>query len=282
MKKILVYVIFACFAFTATAQDYAQHQFLFRGTGGMNTLLYNITGKGSVKAGFGGGAGLGYNFFLSQHLAIGTGVEFSLYNTSVTYDNLQSNYLATDMDKQENFTFQYTLKNFEEKQSLSFITVPILFTWQNNKFYASGGFRIAIPLSSSFDQTSTQLQTNGTYPDGNSYGPPAGLPIPEAGFVNKNNYTASGNLELKTSFMLSLEGGMKWELSDKWSLYTGLYADYGLNDMKDVSGKNPVQYQQNKPSVLLGNSVLNSSYVNNIHTLSLGLRISIAFGKITK
>ncbi len=278
MKKILSYIILACVTFSASAQDGVKHEFVLRGAAGMSSLNYTIS-QGTVSGGFGAGGGLAYNFFFNQYLGLGTGLEFGLYNAKASFSNLQGAYTALDKREQETFTFQYALKNFEEQQSAAFLTIPLLLNYRYNSFYASAGLRIAIPLSTTYKQTASQLQTSGSYPDGNTYGSP---PVPEAGFITTTAYSASGSMDLKTSCMLSLEAGWKWTLADKWRLYTGLYFDYGLNDIQGAKDKNPVQYQSDKPAVLLANSVANSHFVQDIHTLSFGLRLGLAFGKSAK
>lgn len=279
MKRIIIYSIFVFATCSISAQNYAKHEFVLRGGVGATSLNASTAGV-TNKGGFGGNAGLGYNYFFSSRFGIGTGLELGFYNAKSTADLLTASYQAYDKVEQENFNFSYNFVGFEEKQSITMFTIPLLVNFQTgvkNKFYASAGFRIAIPVGKSIEQTATNLLTTGTY----AGFPPFEGDVPESGFVNIDNYSASSSVELNTSFMLSLEAGMRWKLTENWGLYTGLYLDYGLNNIRKTNNKQVVQYQTDAPASLQANSVLNTSWTSKVHPMSYGLRISVAFGKTT-
>lgn len=277
MRKITIYTILAIMAFPAIAQDFEKHEFLFRGAVGGTSLQTDVAGITS-KVGLGGGAGLGYNFFFSSKWGVGTGIELGFYNASTTIGNLTGDEWTTDLSSSESFRFQYEAQNYEEKQSINMLTIPLLVNFQTGEkytLYASAGLRIGIPLSSKAEQTAAQLTTSGFYP---ALGYVV-TDVPEAGFATISNYSASGNLDLKTSCILSVEAGLKWKLIKNWNVYTGLYLDYGLNNIQKTADKQVVHYQADKPAVFEANSILNTPKNDGIHTLSFGVRIGVAFSK---
>jgi hypothetical protein len=91
---------------------------------------------------------------------------------------------------------------------------------------------------------------------------------------------------MKTMWMLTAEAGLKWDISDQFSLYTGLCIDYSLNGINRSKGKPFLVYNPSKPSEYFINSVLNTQYTENgitrsfltrTNPVSAGIVIRLAF-----
>lgn len=280
MKRIAIHIVCVVAGFSASAQDYIKHEFMLRGATGVNSLLFDTQGV-TNKVNVGGNVGVGYSFFFNSNWGIGTGLELGFYSSEATIDRLYAEYGAFDNSTREEFTFRYKGENFEEQQSVTMLTIPLLATFQKGTeyiFYSTAGVRISIPVSATYDQKVSKLTTVGYYP---SLGYPV-EGVPEAGFVEIPGYNSSGDIDLKTSFMLSVEAGMKWKIRKCWHLYTGVYVDYGLNNIQKESDKETVQYRTEQPDKLGSNSLLNTSLTESIHVISCGIRVGVVFGKVSK
>lgn len=281
-KIITIILIFAFCGTSLLAQK--KQEFSIWGAGGLSTLKYD-TNVGDSKNGMGGAFGVGYNYYFSQNWSVGTGLELSLYNSKTTINELYDAYNTTDGTY--NFEFRTTVSNFEEKQNTMFINIPIMAQFEipaigDNNFYASGGFKIGIPVSKKFKVTKMHMENRGYYPQfGGEIDEPEFM-----GFGSFDRRDKKGDLDLKIAYMVSLEAGMKWVLSENMSLYTGAYFDYGLNDISKDKNKRLVGYNRQAPEDFQHNSVLSSQYSTNgetkeiadkINLMSLGIKLKLAF-----
>jgi outer membrane protein OmpA-like peptidoglycan-associated protein len=94
-------------------------------------------------------------------------------------------------------------------------------------------------------------------------------------------------MKFKTAFFASVETGVKWKLNEVLSLYTGVYADYGLNDMRKSGNEPLVAYNNADPRDFKVNGVLYSQYAQNgtpqsftdkVTPLAAGVKLGLAFG----
>lgn len=247
-------------------QENSPHIFFVRGGAGLSTLLYKPVGNYTPS--MGGNIGVGYRYMLTSHWGVSTGAELGFYGGKATYNTLNGSYTVNDLTEGA-FTYKYQLDNFEEKQRTILVSIPVLAHFQTgvkHVFYVSAGARIGLPVSATFDQTASHLNTSG-------YFPYQDLELP---LQSTANYNASGDMDLKLSMMLSAEGGMRWQIG-KFGLYTGLYIDYGLNNMKQEGSSQVVKYNAYAPTSPKSGSLLNAPQTNKVQTLSCGLRLSLSF-----
>ena len=296
MKKSIAigFLIWLCSGNALQAQN--KHEFSIYGGGGISTLMYdvNVTG-GSQKMGFGGHFGLGYQFFFSPNWGLGSGVELTLYNSKFEMNNTLETYYAikdpTDLDPASQwFDFISRVSKHEEKQRPMFIQIPLMLQFQTNganKFFASIGGKVGIPISKTYESTATLL--NGGYFGYENYD----YDTRAKGFGLYENRPTKGDMSLKPAFLASAELGLKWRLSPNWSLYTGAYVDYGINNIQDELAP-LVVYNMDVPSQFAVQSVVNAQYtprVANSQTQSftdkvipfaVGLKLRLAFSKGAK
>jgi hypothetical protein len=206
--------------------------------GGMSTLLYNPQ-AGDYRVGFGGilGAGVGYNFRLyDKDFELSAGVEASLYNAKSTIDKFD--YTSWPFRGYNAPTFQVTamLMDYEETQRAVLLTVPIIVRYHfgtKYRYHAGAGAKIGVPIYSRYkvEQGTIRAEApfdweNYTYDD-----PNLGM-----GFGTYSAIAADKSPIIKgTTFMLALEFGMQWRLSPSTVVNTSLYADIGLNNIKQSS-----------------------------------------------
>jgi outer membrane protein OmpA-like peptidoglycan-associated protein len=267
-------LIAAMFAAISTS---AQSQFSVEAGGGISTLNYKPT-VGSNKLGIGGTFGVGYTYFFSEKWGIGTGVGVALFNGKYEFSTFSETYQSNDGE--EDFDFRYTAKNYSEKQQAILLNIPLMLRFESGKFYAALGAKVGIPLSATFKNEMSELQASGDYPQHN-------LTLNEPAFMGFGTFSGIDNkddLELKTAFFASAEVGVKWKLSEKLSLRTGVYLDYGFNNInKPTSLKKIVQYELSEPSNYKPNSIFASSaneksFVDRVTPFAAGIKIDLVFG----
>ena len=286
--KIIVIAILPLFiSGRAVAQQFLvqQHEFSVYSGGGLSTLNYKTT-VGGQKSGFGGQFGLGYRYFITPELSFGTGLEFAFFNAKYDSKSVKTSYMTTDRDG-DKFEFRSVADGFKEKQRSMLLQIPVMAQYQfGNIYYAGGGFKVGIPLSKKFSNKASKLENSGFYDEENYL-----YTIQEfIGFGTFNNVSSKGELDLKTAFFLSLEGGAKWILNDKFTLYSGIYFDYGLNSIiKKRQNTHLIEYNGAKPTEFAMNSVISSQYAqvgspaqdftDKVKPIAVGIKLRMTFGK---
>ena len=288
ITKLILVIISFCIYATVNAQN--KHEFSVFSGGGLSTLKYTAS-EGKQKMSIGGLLGLSYQFFFSQNLSIGTGMEFALYNSTFKLKNLSTRYMTTDIDN-DNFEFRTVVSNYEEKQDIAMIQIPIMLQIQSgnkHKFYIAAGGKIGINLNGNYSSKSASIVNTGYY-DCEDYEHTTQKFIGFGTFADKK---AKGNLDFKTAFFASAEIGMKWKIGENSSLYTGAYLDYGLNNISKIetlSNTYPqfIEYNTAHPRDFAINSILKSKYTQNgtvhsftnkIKPFATGIKLKLAFGK---
>jgi outer membrane protein OmpA-like peptidoglycan-associated protein len=275
MKSKKIIIIATLFAtLTATAQS--QHEVSIQAGGGLSSLQYKPT-IGKSTPGIGLDAGVAYTYFFNSHWGIGTGAGIKLltgkYKLPSLTDAFQSN------DGTEAFEYRYSLNKYSEKQQALSLTIPLMVHFQSGKFYAALGGKVGLPLSANYKNDLDELQAAGYYAHDDLL-----LNDPEfMGFGTFNKLSHKANLSLKTAFFASAEVGVKWRLSDKLHLYTGIFVDYGLNNIrKNETVTTLIEYNDATADAYLPNSILasgvdNQDFVDKITPLAAGIKLSLAF-----
>jgi hypothetical protein len=107
--------------------------------------------------------------------------------------------------------------------------------------------------------------------------------LPDYGFVSEKAFPkAKSDIKLNTAYMASVELGVKSFLINKMSVYTGIYIDYGLNDIRskeDVSDNaNLVVYQPQDPANFVYNTAFHS-YSKQMKPFAIGVIARLTLAK---
>ncbi len=257
-----------------------RHEISLLGGGGLSSLQYSPT-AGKTETNLGGQFGVGYNFFFSPNWSINTGLEMSLYTGKFTAATLDESYPISKpagAPKNSSFYFQSAYQNYEETQTASYLNIPLMIQYQTlgkHKFYASAGVKIGIPLSASYESTAESLTTRG-YSD---YTEQYYENMPPHGFDTYQGVSSSGDLDMNLAFLGAMETGMKWQLSNQISLYTGLYVDYGFNNIKSTdTNTNMVVYDEKNPTKKSYNSLFQSEFVDKVSPMGVGIKLKLSLG----
>ena len=286
-KRIII--LFAALLTGVYVNGQIKHEFSVYGGGGLSTLLYEPA-AGTQSNGFGGLAGLGYTLFFNDYFGIGTGAEIALYNAKMKSASFSSESQAADISG-DSFLYRTKLDNFEEKQTATSVNIPLMLNFQSggyHKFYVALGAKIGIPIWADYSSSTGKITTSGYYEYENFE-----YKGPDFAFLGFDTYSkdvdGKGDLKLKLAYLASAELGMKWSLGKNTALYTGVYFDYGLNDIAERENGGIAVYNTGNPQDIGFNSLLASQYnkssgkqenlADKVSPLAVGIKVKLAFGK---
>ncbi|GHT67115.1 hypothetical protein FACS189452_04230 [Bacteroidia bacterium] len=282
-KNIIIIAVICCAATAATAQE-SFHEFSIVAGGGLSTLHYKPA-EGKAKWGFGGLAGLGYTFRFSEHWGIGTGVEAALFTGKYSLTSLSDHYPSHDSE--QDFDYHYTISGYRDRQQAILLNIPLMLHFQTDikmpnlvalqGFYAALGGKVGIPLSAKFNSSTNRLDASGVYP-------PPTLTLYDPQFMGFGEFAAlnsKGSLALKTAFFASAEAGVRWRLNDKLSLSTGLYVDYGINNIRPSAATPLIDYRGSddyQPNSVVTSTNAGKPLVDKLNPLAAGIKVGLLFG----
>ena len=272
MPRLYCLLLLLLAALSAGAQR--RHQFSIHAGGGLSTFDYK-TLAGSTAWGFGSTLGADYTLFFGDTWGIATGLEAALFNGKYSLPTFSDAYPSHDGT--ESFEFNYALTHYNETQQAILLNIPLMLRFERGWFYAAVGAKAGIRLHAAYKNSLDELTASGYYSQYNlTLHDPAFM-----GFGTFNNISNEGDVALKTAFFASAEVGVKWG-----KLYTGLYLDYGLNDINNAPVRTPglVRYELPEPAAYQPQSVLASTaagdnMADKLRPLSAGIKITFVIGR---
>jgi outer membrane protein OmpA-like peptidoglycan-associated protein len=274
MKIKATIAILVLFSVTIKAQEIN-----FKINGGPSGILYDSNiGDGKLK--FGGGIGVGYTYFFSNHWGISTGVDVTYNQNSFELNNGTTISTYEVDDQTSAFEYQVTPTNYKEDQHFIGIAIPLMAQYRTaiasqTQLYFGVGGKIMFPGKQTVKASASELQLSGYYPDVNLLVDD----LPSHGFGKVTNWQDKTTVSLDPAFMLSFETGLSFKLAEKTKLYTGLYIDYGLTDLaKETPNTNIVGYNPNGLDNIPANGTIgNSRIVQESRYLSAGIQLKLGF-----
>ena len=281
-----------CKGFSTTfPPECSRQEFSVYAGGGLSSLNYDVS-FGEQRQNLGGHFGLGYHFFLSSNWAIGTGLELGLYRANFEMNNLNFSFLTTDFEGVE-FEFRSIINTFEERQRALLLQIPLMLRFQTGSFYTrqrffmSAGGKVGIPIRGRYSNT-LPFDNVGYFPFENAlYDTQTFM-----GFGHFPSRNHEQNLNLRATFFLSAEAGMKWRLNDRNSLYVGLYVDYGLTNILRNQSQNPelLEFNTSEKMALAVNSIVHSqfteigsnitqNFTNTVNPIAFGIRVRMGINR---
>lgn len=260
------------------------HELSFWGSAGISALGYEAA-IGDKSIPFGGAFGIGYSGFFHKNWGFGVGAELALYQASVKMDKLSYRYDTKDIDG-KNINYRSSIANYKESQRLYNLNIPVVAYYQRDvfdnvhKFYASAGFKLGIPMKGEYKGKNGTLTASGYYPE---YDQELTTQT-DMGYGTFPVKTKSRDLDFDLAYMATLEAGIKWNLSRRLWLYTGVYGDYGFNDIRKEKDRALVAYNIYEPSDMDINSVVSSRYkdgdasktfTDKVYPWAVGLKVKL-------
>lgn len=267
------------------SQEQVKQEITIQGGLGLSGLKFDVD-QGDSKQKFGGSIGVGYSYFFNQNFGINTGVEMSFLSSEGKFASISDVYQTIDSEG-ESFNFSSTTKNYEETHRTTYFNIPVMGQYQtpvmgNHQFYGALGVKVGFPVSSKYKTNGAAVKTSGYYPQ---YDLNVDQVI-SSGFGDFTSNPVDEKVDLKVSFMIAAEAGMKWYINESMSIYTGAYLDYGLNDVSKKHDQNFMIYDALNPTHYVNNSLLESKYTQDgkarefadkVVPMSVGLKIRLAF-----
>ena len=290
-KKIYIIVIaalFICRPCILPAQS--QSEFTVSLGLGSSALKYQLD-NGSSKSGFGVGFGAGYSYYFTRMIGVSLGLEVATFGSSADLGNLSfQQQIPTPAGLSGNFQLQANYTGLKETQSAVMVQIPVMLQFQfpmneKNALFLGAGVKAGFPVSAKWSQSAAALTTTG-YSDytGQQY-----VDMPNHGFSTYSGISSSGKLELGSPVFLALEGGLKFGISKGVYLYTGVFLDYGLNDIYKAPANSKgasanmslLEYNNASPADYSYNSVLTTNHYSapdGIKPFAVGIKIKLGFG----
>ncbi len=277
------------------AEDQPKHELSVMGAGGVSTLRYNLTaGDNPLRPGF--QFGLGYNYFITPRLDVGTGVEMGFYYNRVTLDEGTSfSSKISILGYKDTYHMDYMARatGYVEKQRTVMVNIPISIRYNmpltgRTALFLSAGYKLGLPVSTSFRTTTDFVQTSmlEQIDGGYRYEFVEDLEEEQANFGigHKDGWKNKGDYRLGMSHSLTGEAGLRFALKGTKRLYAGAFIDYGMNCIRS-EGKSNATIVNPSYSLLIGSafnrggsSVLEiPGAASHVRTLAFGLKLRLAF-----
>jgi len=249
--------------------DQGVHEVSIHAFMGASKIDYPDMGWTSFSPGF--GAAITYSYFFHPRWAILFGGGLQLFNNRETRVN---GYFSSDEDGpldtddfadygNDKVLLYYNVSGYTEKQWSLMFTIPVMFQYLSNEsrnkaFYYALGAKIGIPFAGSYEGSSQETRICGYYPyyDGSYFQAPAnfaacnerafGDGFEDMGFGNYGRASSQSRLKLSTAFFAAAEAGVKWRLYNKFSVYTGFWMDWALNDVAIRTVSGPFTWKPNQ------------------------------------
>ena len=271
-------IIGTVISFTAIAIQVSAQGLGIELSGGLQGTQYQLQ-NGQTKQLPGGSLGLNYTFRLGSHLGLLTGITGGIYRTQAS---MHDGVIFTSAQVDESGSaFQYNMKTegYKETQQFFAASIPLLLqyhtTGPGTQWYFDGGGKIFFPFNTSIQVSAQKLMLSGYYPDFNI----EVSNLPQHGFGTVNDWKANATTKMKPAATLSAATGLSFNLSPGMRLYTGLYIDYGITDLKEKNDSMPLAtYSPKGISGVQINSLLNTRNTGLAGLLSFGVQIRLNFG----
>lgn len=282
MKKfIVINMILAAMCSQYVTAQQAQHEFSAVGGLGLGTLRYNLS-MGDRNGRLGGDIGFGYTYFRGNEKVTGTGrivtedwglhtgIEFGFYNAKSTVSgNIVTKELKDSEDDQ--FDMVSALEKYKETQLMALLNIPMMAQFAFDRYYVLGGLKLGIPLASRHKAKNTEVNNKGWYEKYENW---MDQELQSQGFGTFVRDT-KGKLKYGVSAMLSLEGGVKIRLRRKLSIYSGVYFDYGLNNIAKNNKDVFINFNSKDPEHFKINSVLTAN-TDKVKVMAFGVKVRVA------
>jgi hypothetical protein len=248
--------------------------------GGVANISYKLN-NGTRSGGVGVGAGLNYAYNINGSVAIVTGLGFATYASELSINSDYTETYPSIDDNGDAFSLTYSLDGeYHEKHSIVLFTIPIMARYStplgssSMKYYASGGFKIGLPLVARATVTPGTVSTSGTY----EYEARTYTDLFDHGFVNGHlGDKTDSRIRLGVTPLLSLETGLRIPIGYTTAVTAGLYLDYSLGNAQKSNDKHVLEYQSLLPTQFNYNSVLNTGLVNKVNLFGFGLKVAMSF-----
>ena len=285
IKRTVFFSIFIAWAsinLSAQKHLFDHYEVGLTGSVGLSALHFTIADGSKPSYGAGFAYGCDVAVILSDHWSLGTGLNMASYHASISSKIQETrNLIATPagLPADTRFYMDTEYRGYEERHDALFIRFPLMAQYRipagaQRYFYVSAGVQTGIRVNATCRIRTNEIVTKGFSEFTKQYY--EGLPV--HGFDSFSEIKSKSRSD-DFGIVLSgaLETGVIWMLKNEMSLYTGLFLDYGLNDIrKSASEKAPIEYHETEMHTF--NSILQSQndgrpMTGKVLPLAVGLRL---------
>jgi hypothetical protein len=228
----------------------------------------------------GGAFKVGYIYSLTDHIGIGSGVEFAQYKQKVFLNQGSTTLTNFEVDATGSaFSYSVTTGNYKESQTVQAIQIPLFLQYKKNintgvDFNFRAGIKYFLPVNYKIKSSAESVKGIAYYPDVNLYIDN----LPEYGFGNQTNYAASGEYKTKGILMSTFELGFTFQMSKKNALYAAMFLDSGYGSVIDQKqNESYISYNPTSVTDRKANGVYSTDKDATINPVAFGLTLGLNF-----
>jgi hypothetical protein len=228
----------------------------------------------------GGAFKAGYIYSLTDHIGIGSGVEFAQYKQKIFLNQGSTTLTNFEVDATGSaFSYSVTTGNYKESQTVQAIQIPLFLQYKKNintgiDFNFRAGIKYFLPVNYKIESSAETVKGIGYYPDVNLYI----NNLPEYGFGNQINYAASGEYKTKGVLMSTFELGFTFQMSKKNALYAAMFLDSGYGSIIDQKqNESYISYNPTSVTDRKANGVYSTDKDATINPVAFGLTLGLNF-----
>jgi hypothetical protein len=228
----------------------------------------------------GGAIKVGYIYSLTDHIGIGSGVEFAQYKQKVSLNQGSTTLTNYEVDQTGSaFSYSVTTGNYKESQTLQAIQIPLFLQYKKNinkgiDFNFRAGVKYFLPVNYKIESSASSVNGIAYYPDVNLYIDN----LPEYGFGNQTNYAASGEYNTKGILMSTFELGFTFKMGEKNALYAAMFLDTGYGTILDQKqNESYLSYNPTSVTDRKANGLYSTDKDATIKPVAFGLTLGLNF-----
>lgn len=264
----------ATVAVSAQMTDHNNNLQLYVG-GGVHSMLYSPL-EGNYHIGFGGVAGIQYQYMFNHHWGLGLGVEASSLAASAKYT-------YSIVDKQvmlPGATYfadvNTNLYNFREAQRAFLFSVPLEIIFRA-PISPKSAFQMGVGAALDLPRFGKYKVTDGNY-SRSAYMPFTNVTYEDMPSHNLGKYAAdklNGKLDLlNLTWSVLGDLGFVINCNDALGIYLGIYGKYGFNNINNLSEAKAIQLNYSNEY----NNTFASDRVSKVTPLEAGIKIALRIG----
>jgi hypothetical protein len=228
----------------------------------------------------GGALKAGYIYSLTNHIGVGSGVEFAQYKKKVFLEQPTATLTNFEVDATGSaFLYNVTTGNYKESQTLQAIQIPLFLQYKKNiskeiDFNFRAGIKYFLPINYKIKSSATTVKGVAYYPDVNLYIDN----LPEYGFGNQTNYAASGEYNTKGILMSTFELGFTFQIGEKNALYAAMFLDTGYGTiLNQKQNESYLSYSSTSVADRKANGLYSTDKDATIKPIAFGLTLGLNF-----
>lgn len=237
---------------------------------GYSSIFQNYSDKTSIDAkslgGFGGAAGLGYQFKY-DHFLLNTGVEFEMYNSNTRLSNNDfGTYTESfNVEQYPSMHYNYEFKKLNDYWQAGYVNIPVLLGGEFDRYYFLAGPKVGIgvlgssTMSANMTTTITDDYLIGDFNDMYNHALVNDEPLEKLDKGIKFNLNlalhAEAGIYLDEWIHPQLKKGAsrqqqeKAKVANSFRYRLGVFADFGVLNTKKTKGNftSPINYAMTDP-----------------------------------